>query len=247
MAKANSMRHFIICLLRRIFPFITERISIKSEKNPSLIIEENGVWGRHVSSMGAFQSGEYPEGMWRAVFAQASLKQIRPLSILVLGSGAGSAFYVLQRIRTKENLSFSLIGVEWDPIMTRAGKLLYGEMFNKKIKRIRAADFPCNAQETTEPYHAGNITVVHCDAGDFFLLSQEKYPMIIIDLFNCFEVIPMVFEPLFIQSVYAHLEPKGHIIINAFNVSARLITLWQRPAVKIEKIFFRKNTVLWIC
>lgn len=210
------------------------------------MIQQDGVWGRHVSSGTAFQSGEYPEGMWRATFRTVSLGKIKPSSILVLGSGAGSSFFVLQKILKKENLSCDIVGVEWDPMMTRVGRLLYGDTFCKKNRWVRTADIAKGISKDTESYHAGNIIVTHSDAKEFFLSSQPKYPMVIIDLFHCFEVIPLVAESSFIQNVYEHLMPSGHIIINAYNTAEHLIPRWKRGGRKIEKIFFKKNTVLWI-
>lgn len=240
------MYKFFISVLRRIFPFITERINITSDKNPSLAIQQDGVWGTHVSSRDAFQSGDYPEGMWRATFRMVSLKKIKPSSILVLGSGAGSSFFIVQQILKKEHLSCELVGVEWDPVMTRLGRLLYGDTFCKKNKKLLAGNIASDCSTNIEKYHAGNITVVHEEAGRFLKNSYEKYSMIIIDLFHCFEVIPLVFESAFIERTYDHLERQGHIIINAYNTADTLAPLWGRAHKKIKKIFFRKNTLLWI-
>lgn len=210
------------------------------------MIQQDGVWGRHVSSAEAFQSGDYPEAMWETTFRKVPLGKIKPSSILVLGSGAGSSFFVLQQILKKENFSCELVGVEWDPVMTHIGRVLYGDTFSKKNKWICAADLQKDQQSNAMPYRARNIIVMHNDAKEFFATSQAKHSLIIIDLFRCFEVIPLVSESSFIQNVYEHLLPQGHIIINAYNTADRLIHLWERAERKIEKIFFKKNTVLWI-
>ncbi len=240
------MTQLIISVLRLLFPFITERIPIASQKNPSLEIRQDGVWGRHATVGGAFQSGDYPQGMWRATFRRVPVGKIKPSSILILGSGAGSSFFILQNILRKEHLSCKLIGVEWDPVMTHLGRLLYGDTFHKKNRLIDAVSLANNQSTSTQQYRAANITVIHEEASHFLKNSYERYPMIIIDLFHCFEVIPLVTESEFIQGVYDHLENQEHIIINAYDRADQLIAKWERVGKKIEKIFFRKNTLLWI-
>lgn len=234
-------------IVRYLFPFICERILLPSQKNPLLAFEQDGVWGRHISSGGAFQSGDYPEGMWKATFRTVPLTQIRPRSILVLGSGGGSAFYIVQKILQNANLVCAITGVERDPLMTHAGRILYGNVFDKKNQSVRKNDiFSLPPSDSNTAYHAGNITVFHTDAHDFLKNSQATYSLIMIDLFECFEVIPLVFDRSFIEDVYNHLDFEGHIIINAFNAAKRLIPLWKRDDKQITSITYKQNTVLWI-
>ena len=230
--------------VRFFLPFLCTRIPIESAKNAPLCIEEGSIWGRRVVSGEAFQSGTYPEGMWKKTFQNISVERLRPDSILVLGSGAGSILWILQDIARKKSLNFDITAIEWDPVMTRIGRVLYGDDFSKKLFSLKSFLEEFNKKENLSEYTCGTIRVLARDASEYVQETHGLFDLIVIDLFQQFSISSFAFTKEFAESVYSRLSKKGTIVLNAFASAAILEEVWSRAGWASTRIKYQKNTVL---
>ncbi len=231
-------------LIRFFLPFLRTRIPIESTKNAPLCIEEGSIWGRRVVSSEAFQSGTYPEGMWKKTFRNVALERLRPDSILVLGSGAGSILWIVQNIARKKFLNFDSTAIEWDPVMTRIGRVLYGDDFSKKLFSLKNFLEEFNKKENLSEYACGTIRVLARDAFEYVQESHEPFDLIVIDLFEGFSISESAFTKEFAESVYSRLSKKGTIVLNAFASADILEEVWSRAGWTSTRVQYQKNTVL---
>lgn len=231
-------------IVRFFLPFIRTKISIESEKNAPLFIEEGSIWGRRVVSGQAFQSGTYPEGMWKKTFRNLRLDRIQPRSILILGSGAGSVLWILNSIAKKKSLVFDGTAIEWDPVMTRIGRVLYGDDFSKKLSSLKNFVEEFEKKENLSEYTCGTLRILTRDAFEYVQESHALFDLIVIDLFHWFSISDFAFTKEFAGSVYARLSERGVIILNAFKSADILEKVWQRAGWKSRRVHYQKNTVL---
>ena len=173
-------------LLKKIASYIWD-IPIEksgSELNPYLEV----VWSQGRKMLNA-QNANYSFGNGYKVFERAfdELKVLDnpPQSVLVLGFGCGSVEHLLQTVLGIKSV---ITGVEYDAEIIR----LYQAHF--------APESPAK---------------VHCmDAREFLSNNQEQYDLIVVDLFQDLETVPMIYEGLFTDLILKASAPGGQLVYN---------------------------------
>jgi predicted membrane-bound spermidine synthase len=139
-------------------------------------------------------------------FQKIDFSTCRFKNILVLGFAMGSVPYMLEKVFRQ---SFRCTGVELDP----------------KIVEW--------AMQYTIPTLTNQIKLLQADVLDFIGANQEKFDLIIVDIFLD-DVIPNQFETLdFLQKTANSLTPNGLLLYNRLSDTPQ--------ALKLSLDFFRKN------
>lgn len=107
-------------------------------------------------------------------------------SILVLGTGLGSAVHILHRMHLRPH--FTLVDI--DEVVLQLA-----------LQLMPKALIPC-----VEP--------VCADATEFVMDNNGRYDIIVIDIFNGRRVPAFVTSTLFLESCYGLLSRQGHLVMN---------------------------------
>jgi spermidine synthase len=115
-------------------------------------------------------------------------RQIKKMStILVLGVAGGS---VIKTLTDEIQFKGKIIGVEIDP----------------EIIKVANSYFQLN--------QIPNLTILTTDAFEFVLQANDKYDLIIVDVFQDTKMPSFLFENFFTQRLCALLQEKGFILFN---------------------------------
>lgn len=121
-------------------------------------------------------------------FKKLNLQTQANLRILVLGFGGGSVENIL---RERYNIEQpTIVGVEYDAEIVR--------LYNKHFKA---------GQNENLSIHVG-------DAKEFMQLNTQVFDLIIVDLFDDLQTIPLVFDPEFTTNVINACSPQAKIVYN---------------------------------
>lgn len=125
--------------------------------------------------------------LFRQVFNLVNVRKKRPEKVLLLGFGAGSCAYILNR---EMGLQCRITGVEIDPEVISIAKKYFG-----------AADDLL-------------ISIVEADACRFVREHREKYDMIVVDVYNDFSVPLCCQTKEFLENIKVMLRKGGMLIFN---------------------------------
>ncbi|MEY4010938.1 MAG: hypothetical protein RIT22_62 [Bacteroidota bacterium] len=122
-------------------------------------------------------------------------RQIRKMNtILVLGVAGGS---VIKTLNDEIQFKGKIIGVEIDP----------------EIIKIANSYFQLN--------QIPNLSLLNTDAFEFVLQANDKYDLIIVDIFQDTKMPSFLFENFFTQRLCALLQEKGCILFNTMVLSEK--------------------------
>lgn len=177
-------------ILRKYFPGFFPIEKITTDYN---YLEVNKRHGRYVLDS---EHVNYSFGELHKVFQKAFRHTNRDISsfnkALLLGFGAGSVAHILQQESGFEGI---ITGVEIDPKVIELGGEFFG--LNK----------------------AKNLRLEICDAFDFVFIEQQKYDLIVVDLFID-HFIPEKFDQKdFLTQLERLLEKGGMLLYNRMNQS----------------------------
>ena len=144
-------------------------------------------------------------------------RQIRKMNtILVLGVAGGS---VIKTLNHEIQFKGKIIGVEIDP----------------EIIKIANSYFQLN--------QIPNLSLLNTDAFEFVLQANDKYDLIIVDVFQDTKMPSFLFENFFTQRLCALLQEKGCILFNTMVLSEidnqrnkKYCTEFYQPNFKIKTI-----------
>jgi spermidine synthase len=144
-------------------------------------------------------------------------RQIRKMNtILVLGVAGGS---VIKTLNDEIQFKGKIIGVEIDP----------------EIIKIANSYFQLN--------QIPNLTLLNTDAFEFVLQANDKYDLIIVDIFQDTKMPSFLFENFFTQRLCALLQEKGCILFNTMVLNEKdnqrnkkYCTEFYQPNFKIKTI-----------
>lgn len=144
-------------------------------------------------------------------------RQIRKMNtILVLGVAGGS---VIKTLNDEIQFKGKIIGVEIDP----------------EIIKIANSYFQLN--------QIPNLSLLNTDAFEFVLQANDKYDLIIVDIFQDTKMPSFLFENFFTQRLCALLQEKGYILFNTMVLSEKdnqrnkkYCTEFYQPNFKIKTI-----------
>lgn len=108
-------------------------------------------------------------------------------NLLILGMGGGS---IIKSLRETFDYSRNIIAVEIDPEIIKLAKQEFGVIASDKLQILQE------------------------DAFEFVKTSEEKFELIIIDLFIDLNVPPIFYEKEFCENVSSLLQKNGFIIFN---------------------------------
>jgi spermidine synthase len=115
-------------------------------------------------------------------------RQIKAMNkILVLGVAGGS---VIKTLVNEVSYKGAITGVEIDPEIIKVANSYF------KLSQIP------------------NLTIVIADAFEFVLQANEKYDLIIVDIFQDTNMPGFLFENFFTEKLCSLLQNKGHILFN---------------------------------
>ncbi|MEY4037995.1 MAG: hypothetical protein RIR67_305 [Bacteroidota bacterium] len=144
-------------------------------------------------------------------------RQIRKMNtILVLGVAGGS---VIKTLNDEIQFKGKIIGVEIDP----------------EIIKIANSYFQLN--------QIPNLSLLNTDAFEFVLQANDKYDLIIVDIFQDTKMPSFLFENFFTQRLCALLQEKGCILFNTMVLNEKdnqrnkkYCTEFYQPNFKIKTI-----------
>ncbi|MEN9981057.1 MAG: hypothetical protein RL542_844 [Bacteroidota bacterium] len=144
-------------------------------------------------------------------------RQIRKMNtILVLGVAGGS---VIKTLNDEIQFKGKIIGVEIDP----------------EIIKIANSYFQLN--------QIPNLSLLNTDAFEFILQANDKYDLIIVDIFQDTKMPSFLFENFFTQRLCALLQEKGCILFNTMVLNEKdnqrnkkYCTEFYQPNFKIKTI-----------
>ena len=177
-------------LLQKYFPGFFPVEKITTDYN---YLEVNKRYGHYVLDS---EHVNYSFGTLHKAFQEAFQLSKRDISsfqkALLLGFGAGSVAHILQKELGFEGI---ITGVEIDPKVIELG----GEFFGLN--------------------RAKNLRIEICDAFDFVFKEQQKYDLIVVDLFID-HLIPEKFDQIdFMAQLDRLLENEGMLLYNRMNQS----------------------------
>ena len=187
-----------------------------SEKNG--IIRCQRILGKWwVSVNGIGQTTPYVKAVWKKALRRLPKKK-SVKKVLLLGLGAGGQIGLIYHRFPYCRIT----AVEWDPIMVKIGEELN---FLKSFKRP---------------------LIIIDDALNILPRLQEKFDLILVDLFSGQEPAPILYSRPFIESVRDKLESDGYLLINAFR-NPELLEIFDRILSRISSWRFSKNKLALFC
>jgi len=177
-------------LLRKYFPEFFPVEKVTTDYN---YLEVNKRHGHYILDS---KHVNYSFGALHKVFQKAFQLTKRDISsfqkALLLGFGAGSVAHILQK-----ELGFDgiITGVEIDPKAIELGSTFFG------LNKVR------------------NLRIEICDAFDFVFKEQQKYDLIVVDLFIDHHIPEKFDQPDFMAQLDRLLEKGGMLLYNRINQS----------------------------
>ena len=153
------------------------------------------VKGRHqLVTKDAIYSFDDKYENFRVAFERTDLDKLPGHKILLLGLGLGSVIYILEKIEQKR---FEYTAVEVDPVICQL------------------------CQKYTLSHIDSFVQVIPQEAMLFLEMNEEKYDLIIMDIFQS-ATIPQKFQSkAFLQMLASKLEPRGLMLYNRMNISSK--------------------------
>lgn len=177
---------------------------VPSEKNGPITVRS--LLGKTcVYAAGAQQSGPYLHGLWRTALQRVP-NTVDVKKVLLIGLGAGSALYELERLYPHVQVTV----VEWDPVMVQV------------------------AQEFGE--YRVTPTILVGDAIEIVPNLTEQFDLILIDAFYGNRPDKRMSSELFVGALQKVLTKDGVLILNlsqamsllaAFRTALHLVTTWR--------------------
>lgn len=124
--------------------------------------------------------------VFRSAFRQLKIKHSGMKRVLLLGLGAGNVTTILRELDPK----ISVLAVEIDPEVVRLGKAYFGLEEGPQLK------------------------IEIGDAISYVQQCQERFDMVVVDLFVDAEVPPAACSPDFLLRMADLLEPRGLLVFN---------------------------------
>lgn len=140
-----------------------------------------------VNSAHANQSFGSLHRVWQRAFKDADIRERKPATALVLGYGAGS---VARIIAEELALPTRLVGVDDDPMML-------------DLARKRPLFRP-----------AQDVELIEADAFAYVARCEERFDLIVVDLFHDLDFAPGVEERSFLTGIRRLASPWGVVLVN---------------------------------
>lgn len=176
-------------------------------------------------------SGSYVENIWLGVFKIFNKSGFKPKDILLLGLGAGSAFFAAKKIWPQACLT----GVDIDQTMIEISQKIYSPNFTRCLVNEFFRNQPATPKsaEISLP-----VKIFKIDALSFLKDNQDKFDLVLIDIFEGRRIAPVVLAKEFISWVRKALRTKGRVAVNFFEENTSVLPTWQQffPHAKIIKI-----------
>lgn len=204
---------------KKIHSFFNQEISFK-----------RSIFGNQsICAFGLYFSGTYIEKIWLRIFKHLKRKKkFSPQNVLLLGQAAGSAFYSAQKVWPY----IVLTGVDIDKTIIDLGKLLYTpDFFSHKSEH--------NSKKVEESKQPKTFVM---DANKFLDINQEKFDLILIDLFSGPQPSELIVNDNFIKKIGLHLNNKGYFVLNIYKKNKEINKKWQKyfPDLLEKKILYNR-------
>jgi spermidine synthase len=205
-------------MIRKLLSYILPITVFKTKSNWSKSIEITWANGELVLDS---ENTNYSYGSLQRILRLGlktiGFRQIRKMNtILVLGVAGGS---VIKTLNDEIQFKGKIIGVEIDP----------------EIIKIANSYFQLN--------QIPNLSLLNTDAFEFVLQANDKYDLIIVDIFQDTKMPSFLFENFFTQRLCALLQEKGCILFNTMVLNEKdnqrnkkYCTEFYQPNFKIKTI-----------
>jgi len=156
-----------------------------SDINGKIKIVTNKITGKSSVAVGGLhQSGQLLINLWKQVIKRLP-RAFQPAKILLLGGGGGSLFPLIKKFYPQ----LAITAVEKDPVMWSLAQELY-------------------------PQFAQSTKAIITDAQNYVKESQEKFDLILVDLYVGKDIPEFVYTPDFILACRKLLTKEGFLIIS---------------------------------
>ena len=205
-------------MIRKLLSYLLPITVFKTKSNWSKSIEISWANGELVLDS---ENTNYSYGSLQRILRLGlktiGFRQIRKMNtILVLGVAGGS---VIKTLNDEIQFKGKIIGVEIDP----------------EIIKIANSYFQLN--------QIPNLSLLNTDAFEFVLQANDKYDLIIVDIFQDTKMPSFLFKNFFTQRLCALLQEKGCILFNTMVLSEKdnqrnkkYCTEFYQPNFKIKTI-----------
>lgn len=175
-------------IIRHIWSYI---LGIKLEEYTSAVSGKLELWlinGKKVlNSINANYSFDALHKVFQLTFRQVNLEIPNNSHVLILGFGCGSVAHILQK---EYGLDCKITGVDLDPLLFEL------------------------AEKHFDIHPSNKLQFVTADAAKFITQIQQKYNLIVVDIFVDDKVPPIFTEKEFIENTIKCLAPQGMFFMN---------------------------------
>lgn len=186
-------------ILKKILNFFYFKQKYQSPKNGEIIVVKNLFW-YEVLNGGCFQSGPYVNHLWKKLLKRVPRNRNK-LNVLLLGLGGGGAIKEIQKRFKRATIT----AIEYDPVMIKIAHKTFLKGINlEKIK------------------------ILEGDATEKLQQVEEKYDIILVDLFNGKVPSPSLYSPDFLRLVKERLERDGYLLVNFYRNKKDLGEIFDR-------------------
>lgn len=161
----------------------------------------------------SFQSGSYIRKMWKKSLKKLPYN-IYPKNALILGVAGGDFIPLLRKKFPK----IKITGIEWDPTMIKI-----------------------NQEQNLYPIDQ-KINIINTDAKEYIAQTNQKYDLILVDLYKGCNANPALYSEQFINNICRIINNNGYVILNAYtekNLLGRYLqkfTITKKWSYKINKL-----------
>ena len=175
---------------KSIIGFFGEKVVFRtgSQFNPILEVVENSSHLQLDTAHVNYSFGELHKS-FQELFGKIEIADVDPKSVLILGFGSGSIASILQN---EYKLNCKITGVEIDPEIIALGHRFFG----------------------TGAY--ANLTILNVDAFLFMQKNQDKYDLVVVDLYLDMEVPAQAETPEFAFQLKNALSGNGQLVFNKY-------------------------------
>jgi len=194
-------------------PILLETTSSDYNKHLEVLLVE----GRHqLNTEDAIYSFDDKYENFYQAFQAIDWARLPDKNVLVLGLGLGSVMYILEN---KNKLYFDYTAVEIDPEICRLSH-----------------------KYTTHKLQS-SITTINADAQVYMQINQEKYDLIIMDIFQSAHI-PRTFQSEeFLQQLSNHLHDNGLLMYNRMHLTDQDKLDYEAFLPKFNKIFPNSSSI----
>ena len=172
---------------------------LHSEKNGDILIRKI-LFFYQIIAGNCFQSGPYVDRIFKTLLKKIP-KETKIKKTLLLGLGGGGAVKEIK----KRFPATAITAIEYDPVMVDIAKSIY-----------------------LKPKYLHNLNILLGNAKDLIPKLNEKYEIIIIDLFKGTSPSPILESDEFLKTTKSLLEKDGYLLINFYKDKETLSPIFDK-------------------